>query len=143
VVSVLPRSNDLIEIIDKGNIEGYMCRAIYLHFLHAKQNRRETSQLEPKHESKVGFDEFFENKQSKLHTIILDQNIDLIINRLNDFDAELLRLWMLPDFRYKDAAEITGIPIAQLQNNIHSSIRKLKRYVQRASISQAKTPGDL
>jgi len=59
------------------------------------------------------------------------------INTLHPFDAELIRLWMMPGFSYQDAAEVTGISVTTLYDSVEKSISKLKKYVSRSAGNSA------
>jgi DNA-directed RNA polymerase specialized sigma24 family protein len=126
------------DIATNGNLEGYMCRAIYLSSM---KKPKQTEELKDEHDNHNRH--WDDNLESKLSNRIANETIDLLINRMNSFDAELIQLWMLPGFSYDDAESITGISKVKLQQNITRSLKRLKIYVQRTSGNKTSTANDL
>jgi DNA-directed RNA polymerase specialized sigma24 family protein len=52
------------------------------------------------------------------------------IDRLNEHDAILLRLYSKPDFNYQKLSAETGIPNAYLRLSIHRALKRIRTYVQ-------------
>lgn len=82
--------------------------------------------------------DIFENIHSKMSNRIANEQIDLIISRLPEFDAELLRLWALPGFSYDEVSKFTGVPKEKLVQINHKSLNKIRKYVHRTTSSPAK-----
>lgn len=115
---------------EAGYLKNRIALAIYIQTKpHGTYNRNKPRSREF-HEQ---HQDIFENLNSKLSNRIANEQIDLLISRLPDFEAELLRLWCMPEFNYRDASEATGLTIGHLKKINHKSIQKIRKYVSRTT----------
>lgn len=59
----------------------------------------------------------------------MNESCDLVISRLPELDATLLRLYVMPDFNYDHLALVTGIEKPYLYWLVQQAVRKAKRHV--------------
>lgn len=64
----------------------------------------------------------------------MNEQMDMVIGRLGEFDRKLFELYILPDFSYQSVSEATGIPVNYLKDRIHKASKRLRHYVQSSPI---------
>lgn len=126
------KMNRMERVTLDGKLEAFICVGMYRSIKpnggYTRAKMHTTDFVEPK-------SDIYENINSKLSNRIANEQIDLLISRLPDFDAELLLLWAMPGFSYKKAAEATGMDIQKLRMLNFKSLQKIRKYVHRTPIS--------
>lgn len=119
------------EIFGRGKLEYYLNRCIYLH-VHGKVSKRRYFEL-----TDLMIETFSKEQASSNTTNLIErmtaENLDLAIRSLDEYEAELVRLWMMPDFSYKECARVMQTKESILVQQVHKAINNLRKYVHHTS----------
>lgn len=132
---IMSTEEKMDKLYNAGSKE-YLCARIMLAIKYSSMHNSNYSRNRPRAvEFRESQRDIFENIQSKLSSRVDNEQIDLLISRLPDFESELLLLWCMPDFSYKQAAIATGLSEKALVEINHRSINKIRKYVHRTTTS--------
>ena len=127
---------DVEHIVCGGKVKQYIDRALWLSWHSTRSDYATTYR---KYYELIADKEIEDKKQDEtwIGPFIDGEFLFNAIDRLNDHDAILLRLYAKPDFDYKELSAQTGIPYAYLRMSIHRALKRIRNYVQlqRARIS--------
>jgi RNA polymerase sigma factor (sigma-70 family) len=130
-------AQDVTDIVCGGKINSYINRALWLSW---HSTTSDYAVKYRKYEQMIAESDVNHQKQDEtwIGAFIDGEYLFNAIDRLNEHDAILLRLYAKPDFNYKELSEQTGIPYAYLRKAIHKAIKRIREYVQlqRIAISQ-------
>lgn len=137
ITRVLDRpTEDVIDIVCAGKISSYINRALWLSW---HSNTSDYAVKYRKYEQLIDNRDVNDQRQDEtwIGAFIDGEYLFSAIDRLNEHDAILLRLYAKPDFNYQELSAQTGIPYPYLRKAIHKAIKRIREYVQlqRASIS--------
>lgn len=120
---------DVSDIVCGGKINSYINRAMWLSW---HSTTSDYAVKYRKYEQLISTTDINEQKQDDtwIGAFIDGEYLFNAIDRLNEHDAILLRLYAKPDFNYKELSEQTGIPYPYLRKAIHKAIKRIREYVQ-------------
>lgn len=113
---------------ERNSLDRYVCRALWIqyhsknstYYLHYKKDIIHYDGPEPDHPD-----------QTWLGNRLDTETLDSLTSRLKPFDAELLRLYSMPDFDYRETAEAVGVNVTVLYKSIQRSINTLSNVISR------------
>lgn len=130
------------EVHSRHKLEYYMNRCVWLQICgssNLSKHSKRTAELTPAIGEKRSAQNYNESLSSLTERATYE-NIDLMIRRLDEYEAELIRLWSMPGFKYSECSEVTGISVPLLQRQVHDAIKKLKRYVHNSGSTTESIP---
>lgn len=104
----------------KGSLEYYVNRTIW--------NTHISEQTRLK--KKISIDEIGELQNAETEYNLAGEHFDILLGWLSDYERELLKMYIIPGFRIKHAAEIMGINEQTLSRHIKQAAAKLYKYVE-------------
>lgn len=135
---------DIVDIVCRGKVRQYVDRALWLSW---HSNRSDYATRYRKYYDLIADKEVDDSKTDEtwLGPFIDGEFLYNAIDRLNEHDAILLRLYAKPDFDYKKLSNETGIPYPYLRLSIHRALKRIRTYVQlqRTTNHPAREIGDL
>jgi len=120
---------DVVDIVCRGKVRQYVDRALWLS---GHSNRSDYAMRYRKYYELITDKGVDDTKQDEtwLGSFVDGEYLYNAIDRLNEHDAILLRLYAKPDFNYQKLSTETGIPYAYLRLSIHRALKRIRTYVQ-------------
>ena len=122
------------DVFNRGKLEYYLGRCVWLQVCVGIAKKPSHIELTD-YIAGVVQQETSQGDMSNLIDRATAENLDLAIRALDQYEAELIRLWSMDEFSPARCSKAIGISDNQLKQQIHHAIKKLKNYVQHSNRS--------
>ena len=127
LLSIL-KSKHIQNLIDTGNFEFYLTRVMYLSV---------NSPTTPFYKQTIAWNRNRRDFKDYAHEVdktwlgarMTNEQLDILISRLNDFERLIFQEYILEDFTYRELSKNTGIPVTFLYKTISNIKTKIKENV--------------